>query len=184
MEPDPERVSSPWDENVPAPGLPAQQDADPAAAATPGELPTGFDVLLEMARERRDRLMFRSLERQVIPIRVNDRQLEIALMPDADPGLPQQIAETLQAWTGERWIVIIGASPPDAISVYQRRKADETRQMAAIKADPLVSHVLDVFPGAEIVSVREISGSDATPEEDTGADPTGADAANEAKHDK
>ncbi len=184
LEPDHDPVSPPWDENVPAPGLPVHHDPDTATTAAAGDLPSGFEALLEMARERRDRLMFRSLERQVIPIRVNDRQLEIALTPDADPGLPQQIAETLQSWTGERWIVIIGAAPPEAISAYQRRKADEARQMAAIKADPLVSHVLDVFPGAEIVSVREISGPDAAPDEDIGADRTGADAANEAKHDK
>ncbi len=142
------------------PSFPPAPDRTPEPAAPPPALPDGvhdrFGSLLDLARERRDRLMLRALERDVIPLGLNDRRLEIALTPDADPGLPQRIGEALQSWTGERWFVIIGTPGPEAMSVHQRRKVENAKVITEIKSDPLVAHVLDTFPGAEIVGVRDM----------------------------
>jgi len=61
----------------------------------------------------------------------------------------------LQGWTGRRWVVAIAGSAPQTETVRETRERNRAAMMDEVRADPLVKRVLDRFPGAEIVGVRD-----------------------------
>jgi DNA polymerase-3 subunit gamma/tau len=153
---------------VPAPPAPAQParlgTAQPArAAAQPEARPEPpaapelrrFEDVLARARAERDVVLANALERHVRPVRFEAGQIEIALTPDADPGLAQRLGQALQAWTGRRWIVVISKEAPATETAREARERKRAAVLAEVRDDPTVKQLLDRFPGAEIVSVRD-----------------------------
>ena len=134
----------------------------PALAVTPATAPppaeprslSSFSGILALVTEKRDVKLKGDLERLVRPIRVAPGRIELALEPSASPGLPGEIARKLEAWTGERWMVLVakeGGEKP--IAIQQRENRDSLFKEA--REHPDVSAFLRRFPGAEIVDVRE-----------------------------
>jgi len=125
----------------------------------------GFDDLIKLASDRRDRLAVFALERHVRPIRCEPGHLDIALTEDADPALPQILTEKLLEWTGMRWVVAV--SPDTEIpSIHEARSERRAQLIEDARSDPLVAGVLDTFPGAAIVDVRERDTNDAGSEDE------------------
>jgi DNA polymerase-3 subunit gamma/tau len=128
-----------------------------APAATPPAVPRSFSTfsdILALVTERRDIKLKNDLERLVRPIKVSTGRIELALEPGASPGLPGEIARKLEAWTTERWMVLVakeGGEKP--IAIQQRENRDSLFKEA--REHPDVSAFLSRFPGAEIVDVRE-----------------------------
>ncbi len=64
----------------------------------------------------------------------------------------------LKSWTGERWMVSVTAAAAEAgETVHEARAKGRAALLEEVSADPLVRQVLEKFPGAEIVAVRERS---------------------------
>ena len=148
--------------STPDQGLPgvAEVDADDGQV-----LIDGFDDLIKLASDRRDRLAVFALERHVRPIRCEPGHLDIALTEDADPALPQILTEKLLEWTGMRWVVAV--SPDTEIpSIHEARSERRAQLIEDARSDPLVAGVLDTFPGAAIVDVRERDTNDAGSEDE------------------
>ena len=130
--------------------------AAPADAPPPAQEPRAlstFKDILALATEKR-LIKFKSdLERLVRPIRVSPGQMEIALEPGAHPGLANEIARTLEAHTGQRWLVLVAKEGGDKPVAQQ---AAETRDslFRAAREHPDVMAVMKRFPGAEILDVR------------------------------
>jgi DNA polymerase-3 subunit gamma/tau len=72
----------------------------------------------------------------------------------APKTLAGDLAQKLRDWTGERWIVTL-ASEGGAPTIAEARARIEQAKKDAVSQQPFVRAVLDAFPGAEIVSVRE-----------------------------
>ena len=110
--------------------------------------------LLALATEKRDIRLKSDLETLIRPIRVAPGQFEIALEPQASPGLPGEIARKLESWTGMRWMVMVAKDGGDKPISRQRQ---ENRDSAFIMAreHPDIQAVLKRFPGAEIIDVKE-----------------------------
>ena len=133
-------------------------DAEPVAvsSAKPELALRSFEDVIAKAKGERDRLLVFALERQIRPVRFEPGQIEIALTEDAEPSLPQKLSEALRAWTGNRWMVAV--SKAEAVeTVHEIRKRNSASLFDEARADPLVQKVLERFPGAEIVGVREKS---------------------------
>jgi DNA polymerase-3 subunit gamma/tau len=145
-----------------------QPQAEPQAVPK-AEL-RSYDDVIARAREERDRLLVFELERHVRPVRFEPGRIEIALTSDAEPDLPQRLGQVLKAWTGERWMVAVSASEA-AETVHESRQKSRAALMQEVEADPLVRRVLERFPGAEIVSVRERSASGSQTSACAAADP-------------
>jgi DNA polymerase-3 subunit gamma/tau len=157
-----------------APPIEAYEDAPPltddhqseaggesGAGAEEGVPPIdSFEDLIEFAKAKRDRLAVFALERHVRPVRCEWLRLEIALTDDADPELPQILAEKLREWTGERWVVAVEREAT-APSIHQARLDRRAELIENARAEPLVAGILDAFPGASIVEVRERATDDA-----------------------
>jgi DNA polymerase-3 subunit gamma/tau len=68
------------------------------------------------------------------------------------------MARRLLEWTGERWLIAVSAASGEH-SVGERRDLDKKSAIEEAKASPLVRAILERFPGAEIVDIRDSLGS-------------------------
>jgi DNA polymerase-3 subunit gamma/tau len=59
----------------------------------------------------------------------------------------------LKDWTGQPWMVVAEGGG-GAESAWERQKREDRETRTAIEADPFVRQVMDAFPGAEILGVR------------------------------
>jgi len=155
---------------LPASAAVAARPAEQATAEPPTAAVPGFTSVAQIAAfvgERRDIKLKSDIERFVRPIRVETGLIEMALEPDAPPGLPGELARRLEGWTGKRWMVTVARSGgEDPLSVA--RKTAREGLFAEAREHPAVKAVLERFPGAEIVDVRS---SDASASDGTGDEP-------------
>ncbi len=147
----PAPVAAPQARGQAAPMLKAQ--AMPLAESAEPTLQS-FEDIVARARAERDRLLVFALERHVRPVRFEPGRIEIALLPEAERDLPQKLMHALREWTGERWMVAVSAADGGE-TLHEARKKSEASLLEEVRADPLVKQVLERFPGAEIVGVRE-----------------------------
>lgn len=144
----------------------ARASAQLAPAPEPGPGPEGpplasaalnsFADVVALAGQRRDIKLKTELENTVRPVRFAPGRVEIALQPDAPRGLPNELMRKLEQWTGARWMVSVsdevGEEPlADQKKARQQSLFREAREMPPVKA------VLDAFPGAEILDVRDLT---------------------------
>ena len=135
---------------------PVMQQREPEA-----KLISSFKDIIALATEKRDIKLKGDLERFVRPIRVSPGQIELALEPGAHPGLANEIARKLEAFTGMRWMVLVAKEGGDKpIAAQNRENRDSLFRLA--REHPDVQAALKKFPGAEIIEVRA-PGQQATP---------------------
>jgi DNA polymerase-3 subunit gamma/tau len=133
------------------------RDPSPRAAAEPARTPVAvarFEDLIALAGERRDLPLKKALEEDVRLVRFEDGHLEIALEPNASKTLIGDLSRKLGALTGRRWMVVVSAEAGEPTLKAQNEVRREA-MVRGVRGDPLVQKVLEKFPGAEIVAVRE-----------------------------
>jgi DNA polymerase-3 subunit gamma/tau len=128
---------------------------DPAErpAAAPALVIGRFEELIALAAQNRDLAVKAALERDVRLVRCEDGRLDIALEPNANRMLANDLARKFSQWTNRRWMVVVSAEPGQP-TVRAQREAQASELKSGVRADPLVQAVLARFPGAEIVDVR------------------------------
>ena len=144
-----------------ATAAPAEMPAHASAASAPTRALQSFADLVALAGEKRDLAIKSALERDVRLVRFEDSRLEIGLEGSAPKSLTGELSKKLSDWTGRRWMVIVSAEPgqPTLYAQAQMRKAELKDD---VRGDPLVQAVLQRFPGAEIVDVRQPGSTPAT----------------------
>jgi DNA polymerase-3 subunit gamma/tau len=171
-----------------------RESADPverAASSQPAVVINDFAALVALAAERRDLVVKTALERDVRLVRCEDGRLEIALEANAPRTLVNDLARKFSQWTGRRWMVVVSAEQGQP-TLHERRTERDAQIRQGVAANPLVTAVLERFPGAEITSVRGPEADQppaATPVEpdavpaDTGFDDEGSSFGARAPHD-
>ena len=114
-----------------------------------------FEDVVALAGERREIGLKVALERDVRLVRFEEGHVEIALAEGASRTLPSELSRALGLWTERRWIVSVssGTTATPTLDEERRRRESERRRGAA--GHPLVQAVLESFPGAQIVDVRD-----------------------------
>jgi DNA polymerase-3 subunit gamma/tau len=97
-----------------------------------------------------------ALEQYVHLVHLEPGRIEFRPDSRAPRTLAGDLAGKLQAWTGQRWGVAIAAEGGDPTLAEQKQAAKAARFESAAQ-QPMVRAVLDRFPGAEIVSVRDVA---------------------------
>ncbi len=118
-------------------------EAPPAAAP----LPTTAEGIVACLRTGGQPLLAEQVYRFLRPARVEAGRIEAGLAEGAPATLPQDLAQALTRLTERRWMAILvnaGAGPTLA----------EAAQEAAL-ANPVVSEVIRLFPGARIEGIRD-----------------------------
>ena len=134
-------------------------------AAQPAMRLARFEDLVALATEKRDIAMKLALERDVRLVRFEDGRLEFAASEGAAPQLAADLSRRLGEWTGRRWIVAL-SSEPGQPTLRETLEARERDRRTGIRSDPLVRAVLERFPGAEIVAIRDVNAAPASDDED------------------
>ncbi len=88
--------------------------------------------------------------------------LEFRPTPRAPRTLAGDLQQKLRDWTGTRWTVSI-ARDGGAPTLAEQKKAAKTARFDSASQEPMVRAVLDRFPGAEIVAVRDKEANDIAP---------------------
>jgi DNA polymerase-3 subunit gamma/tau len=103
-----------------------------------------------------------NLEHNVHLVRLEPGLIEIRPTPRTPRTLANDLQAKLRTATGERWTVSI-ASQGGAPTLAEQKLAAKTARHEAAAQEPMVRAVLDRFPGAEIVAVRDIVQEDIAP---------------------
>ncbi|WP_413990240.1 DNA polymerase III subunit gamma/tau [Labrys okinawensis] len=128
--------------------------ADSAAAALPIRELASFAEVVALAQEKRDLPLKLSLERFVRLVAFADGRLDIALEQGSPAGLVNDLSRKLSDWTNKRWLVVISAERGES-TLREQAEARQAAVLSGIRAHPLVRNVMERFPGAEIVDVRD-----------------------------
>jgi DNA polymerase-3 subunit gamma/tau len=136
----------------------AAPSALPISATAAQDMPVRtlatFQQVVALAIEKRDLQTKTALERDVRLVRCEDGRLEIALEPGAAKALVNDLSRKLSQWTGRPWMVVISGEPGEA-TLRSQIEARRAEFESGVRGDPLVKAVLERFPGAQIVGVKE-----------------------------
>ena len=136
-----------------------------ALAVAPRALPMGrpepegvtlrrFEDVVAMAGEKREIGLKAALEHDVRLVAFEEGRIEVSLVENASPTLPHELGRVLLAWTGKRWVITVSSAPGGPTIAEQRQERERERRLDAA-SHPLVQAVLNTFPGAQIVDVRD-----------------------------
>jgi DNA polymerase III subunit gamma/tau len=125
----------------------------PIMAASGPELRTLEDVVA-LAKAKGARVLERHLDNDVHLVAIEKGRIEFRPSARAPKTLAADLGQRLKDWTGERWIISL-ASEGGAPTLAEARQRVEQARKDAVSQQPFVRAVLDAFPGADIVAVRD-----------------------------
>jgi len=136
-----------------------QQPVISAQEALPAVAINDFDDVLAICSANRDARLRIHLEEHVSPVSFAQGHIEIFPLPGAPKGLAGELGGKLTEWTGVRWVVSVGreAGQPTKGEV---RRAERAARIEEAKQAPAIAKVLEAFPDAKIVEVRDIAKDD------------------------
>jgi DNA polymerase-3 subunit gamma/tau len=137
--------------------------AMPARAAVPEGAPTArirnLEDIVALAATNGAPILKVALENYVHLVHLEPGRIEFRPHPRAPRTLAGDLQQKLRDWTGERWAVSI-ASQGGAPTLAEQKQTAKTARFEAVAQEPMVRAVLDRFPGAEIVAVRDVARDD------------------------
>jgi DNA polymerase-3 subunit gamma/tau len=105
------------------------------------------------------------IENHMHLVRLETGQIEFRPGLGAPRTLASDLAQKLKEWTGFRWVVTLAREGGEP-TLAEQKKAARAEKLEMVAQEPLVRAVLDRFPGAEIVAVRERADRDIAPPTD------------------
>jgi DNA polymerase III subunit gamma/tau len=136
----------------------------PTAIATPAPMVSAADnaptfhnleELAAYAQSHGAPLLKVHIENDMHLVRIEPGRLEFVPTPRAPRTLPADLAQRLKDWTATRWTVTV-AKDGGAPTIAEQKKAAKQARHEAVLQEPLVRAVMDRFPGAEIIAVRDV----------------------------
>lgn len=128
--------------------------AAPRAVAAPQAIVTSIEDVVALASQHREIGLKISLERDVRPVRFEPGRIEFSLAEGASRTLAQDLSRKLKDWTGQTWMVAVVNAEGGATMREQVAAAKDQRENDAA-GHPAVKAVLERFPGARVVDVRD-----------------------------
>ncbi len=128
--------------------------SEPAVAPETLPQPTSFTEVVALAEARREVLLANHLTGDVHLVHFEPGRIEFRPEAAAPRDLAGRLGRLLQEWTGERWVVSV-SDAPGAATLRDARQDLANRQRAAAQENPLVQAVLETFPGAKMVALRD-----------------------------
>jgi DNA polymerase-3 subunit gamma/tau len=149
-------------------GAAAQVVFQPSAVETaPAPSLRTFDEVVALIDQRRDIALRLDVEHYVRLISFRTGAIAFESAPGAPANLAPRLAARLKEWTGQAWLVAAeGGGGAESLAERRSRETDLAR--VEVLADPFVRSVMETFPGAELLEVRQIAPETAaaSPEED------------------
>jgi DNA polymerase-3 subunit gamma/tau len=127
---------------------PSQSESAPTAAIR------NLEDIIALAAANNAPILRVALENYIHLVHLEPGRIEFRPHARAPRTLAGDLQQKLRDWTGERWAVSI-ASQGGAPTLAEQKQTAKTARFEAVAQEPMVRAVLDRFPGAEIVAVRD-----------------------------
>ena len=159
---------------APSGGVPSGGTRGPAASAmarpqtaaqpVPDSAPVlrGLEDIALLALKNGAPVLKVHIENDMHLVKLEAGHLEFRPSLRAPRSLAGDLQQRLRDWTGARWTVSISNQPGQPTLAEQKKHAKAARIESVMQA-PLVRAVLDRFPGAEIVAVRDVTREEVAP---------------------
>jgi len=132
----------------------AQRAAQPTVQLENEPTLRTLEDLVALAAQKGAAILKVHLENDVHLVRLEPGLIEFRPSPRAPNTLAGDLKQKLKDWTGAPWQVSV-AREGGAPTIAEQRKQKRAERLESVAQQPLVRAVLDRFPGAEIVAVRE-----------------------------
>ena len=135
----------------------ARSAAVPSPQAATENAPTlrTLEDLAALAQAKGAPVLKVHIENDIHLVSLESGRLEFRPGSRAPRTLAADLAQKLKDWTGMRWVVTL-AREGGAPTLAEQKKAVKAARHERVLQEPLVRAVLDRFPGAEIVAVRDV----------------------------
>ena len=128
--------------------------ASPRALAAPQAIVASLEDVVALASQHREIGLKVALERDVRPVRFEPGRIEFSLAEGASRTLAQDLSRKLKDWTGQTWMVAV-VNAEGGATLREQVSAAKGRRESDAAAHPSVRAVMERFPGARIVDVRD-----------------------------
>ena len=132
---------------------------EPTMSAAPQVQLRGLEDIAALALANHAPVLKVHIENDVHLVRLEQAngmgRLEFRPSPRAPRTLAGDLQQKLRDWTGLRWSVSI-SNEAGAPTLAEGKKSTKAARIESVMQAPMVRAVLDRFPGAEIVAVRDV----------------------------
>lgn len=112
-----------------------------------------YEEVVALFGQRREALLQAALTHDVHLVKFEKGHIEIRPRDNAPRNIAGQLAEKLNNWTGQRWIISMSrAEGQPTLGEVQRNAVNAVRD--DVMASPVVAEILKVFPGAKITDIK------------------------------
>ena len=142
-------------------------DQSKSHAADQPAMPQSLIDIVTLAEANNEMLLAARIRNHVRLVGLQQGRLEIALAGNAPDTLAGDLAKQLGQWTGQRWLVSL--SDKDGAKTLPKTLAEDAAEAAAkvhdaIAMDPLVTKIMEVFPGATIDAITPAANPETDPQ--------------------
>jgi len=113
-----------------------------------------FPEAVALFEKHREPLKHTQLMHDVRLVRFEPGKIDLHLTAQFPRDFTAQIAACLTQWTGQKWAVTVSNEAGEP-SLHEQAEARKEKKLEQATAHPLVSSMLEQFPGAKIVGVKE-----------------------------
>jgi len=133
----------------------AQRAPEPTAAAQNAPVLRTLEDIAALAVAKGAPILKVHIENDMHLVSLEQGRIEFRPSQRAPSTLSGDLAQKLKAWTGIRWVVSV-AREGGAPTIAEAKRGAHQAKLDAVLQEPMVRAVLDRFPGAEVIAVRDL----------------------------
>ncbi len=123
-------------------------------SSQPRQKADSFEELVALFSKNREPLLYTRLHQDMHLVKFAPCELVLRGNEHAGREMLGRIAECLQTWTGEPWKVTL-SQEQGAPTLFEQEQARKQKKIEEVTAHPLVASVLEQFPGAKVVGLKQ-----------------------------
>jgi DNA polymerase III subunit gamma/tau len=139
----------------------AQRAPQPTMASENAPVLRTLEDIVALAVANNASILKVHLENDVHLVRLEQGLIEFRPSPRAPSTLSGDLKQKLKDWTGIPWSVSVAREGGEP-TISEQKKSAKAARLEIVMQQPLVRAVLDRFPGAEIVAVRDVTAEEET----------------------
>ena len=156
-------------QNAPSAAEALSVDQSKSHASNQHTMPQSLIEIVTLAEANNEMLLAARIRNHVRLVGLQPGRLEIALAGNAPDTLAGDLAKRLGQWTGQRWLVSL--SDKTGTKTLAEDGADAAAKTHnAISITPIVTKIMEVFPGATIDSITPAARPETDPQNTNGTD--------------
>jgi DNA polymerase-3 subunit gamma/tau len=133
--------------------------SEPTMSAQPQVSIRSLEDIAALAQTNGAPVLKVHIENDIHLVHLEPGKIEFRPSARAPRTLAGDLSQKLKDWTGMRWSVSI-AREGGAPTLSEQRKSAKAAKFESATQQPVVREILDRFPGAEIIAVRNIAQDD------------------------